>query len=298
MRMNVKKDLLFQSVCAVLFLAFAAVCIYPFYYIVLVSISSADAVSRGEVIVFPIGLHWDNFVQVFRLNGILTAFGISVARTVAGTALMLFFSTMLAYICTKQELIGRKWIYRATVFTMFFQAGLIPWFVTMKMLGLQNNFLLYILPGILSPFAIILIKTYIESISPSLEESAIVDGAGYFTVLMKIVAPVSVPIIAAVAVFNAVGQWNSWQDNFFLVNDPRLQTLQLILKNFLSQAEMLANSLKGGKTDLDTASRSQQLDPFAVKTTITVVTVIPILLVYPFLQKYFVKGIMLGAVKG
>jgi len=296
--MSIRKDLLFQMTCGAIYLAFAVMCIYPFYYLILVSISSADAVSRGEVLLYPIDLHWNNFIQVFQLKGIVTAFGISVARTVIGTVIMLFFSTMLAYLCTKKELPGRKWLYRATVFTMFFQAGLIPWFISMKMLGLQNNFLLYVLPGIISPFAVILIKTYIESIPPSLEESAVVDGAGPFTILTRIIAPVAVPIIAAVAVFNAVGQWNSWQDNFFLVSNPHLQTLQLILKNFLSQAEMLANMLRDGSKDLSSVSRNQQLDPFAVKTTITVVTVLPILLVYPFLQKYFVKGIMLGAVKG
>ncbi|WP_217592213.1 carbohydrate ABC transporter permease [Cohnella sp. GbtcB17] len=296
--MSIRKDLLFQVTCAAIYLAFAVMCIYPFYYLILVSISSADAVSRGEVLLYPIGLHWNNFAQVLQIKGILTAFGISVARTVIGTVIMLFFSTMLAYLCTKKELPGRKWLYRATVFTMFFQAGLIPWFISMKMLGLQNNFLLYVLPGMISPFAVILIKTYIESIPPSLEESAVVDGAGHFKILTRIIAPVSVPIIAAVAVFNAVGQWNSWQDNFFLVSNPHLQTLQLILKNFLSQAEMLANMLRDGNKDLSSISRNQQLDPFAVKTTITVVTVLPILLVYPFLQRYFVKGIMLGAVKG
>ncbi|RAV12181.1 carbohydrate ABC transporter permease [Paenibacillus contaminans] len=296
--MATKKDFLFQFANTLVFLLFALACIYPFYYIFIVSLSSAEAVSRGDVILYPVGFHLDNFKQVFRLEGVWTAFGISAARTVIGTFITLFFSTMLAYICTKQEMLGRKWIYRATVFTMFLQAGLIPWFVTMKLLGLQNTFWLYVLPGMIAPFAVVLIKTYIESIPASLEESAVVDGAGYFTILIKIVVPVSVPIIAAVAVFNAVGQWNSWQDNFFLVNDPKLQTLQLVLKNFLDQAEMLANMLRSGNSSLSTVSEMKRLDPFAVKTTITVVTVLPILCVYPFLQKYFVKGIMLGAVKG
>lgn len=289
---------MFQSVNALVFILFALICIYPFYYLVLVSVSDAEAVSRGDVLLYPIGFHLHNFMNVFRLEGILPAFGISTARTVLGTLLMLGFSSMLGYISTKNELIGRKWIYRATVFTMFLNPGLIPWFVTMRSLGLQDNFFLYILPGIISPFAVILIKTYMESISPALEESAVVDGAGYFTIFTKVILPLSTPIIAAVAVFNAVGQWNSWQDNFFLVSNPHLQTLQLILKDFLSEAEMLANLLQSGTNGLSNLSQAKQLNPFAVKTTITVVTVIPIIIVYPVLQKYFVKGIMLGAVKG
>ncbi|MDF2725000.1 MAG: sugar transporter permease [Paenibacillus sp.] len=294
-----KKDFWFQTANALMFLLFAFVCLYPFYYIFLVSVSDADAVSRGSVLLYPIGFTLDNFVHVIRLDGILSAFLISVARLAAGTLLTLFFSSMLAYIVTKKELPGRKWIYRATVYTMFVQAGLIPWFITMKTLGLQNSFLLYILPGIISPFAVILIKTYMESaISPALEESAIIDGAGYFRVFASIMVPVSMPVIAAVAVFSAVGQWNSWQDNFYLVSDSRLQTLQYLLLNFLQQAEMLAKAVQLGDGNALEMARRRPLDPFAVKTTITMVTVIPIMLVYPFLQKYFVKGIMMGAVKG
>lgn len=292
------KEAVFQSINAMMFIVFAIVCIYPFYYILLVSVSDAAAVSKGHVLLYPIGFTLDNFARVVRLKGILPAFGISAARTVIGTGLTLFFSAMLAYVSTKRELPARKWFYRGTVFTMFVSAGLIPWFVTMKMLGLQNSFLLYVLPGCISPFAVVLIKTYMESVSPALEESALMDGAGPFTVFSRIMVPVSMPVLAAVAVFAAVSQWNSWQDNFYLVNDPHLQTLQLVLLHFLQEAEMLAKAmLLSGANNMELA-RGSRLDPFAVKTTITIVTVIPIMLIYPFLQKYFVKGIMLGAVKG
>jgi ABC-type glycerol-3-phosphate transport system permease component len=291
-------EISFQTINYTLFCLFAVICIYPFYFLFLVSVSDASAVSRGDVLLWPVGFHLTNFINVFQLNGIFSAFMISVGRTVIGTLLMLIFSCTLAYIVTKQELPGRKWIYRATVITIFFQAGLIPWVVTMNFLHLDNTFWLYVLPGIISPYAVILIKTYMESISPSLEESALIDGAGYFRILWSVMVPLSLPIIAAVSVFNAVTQWNSWQDNFFLVTDPQLKTLQLTLLEFLQQAELLARVIQSGNQDMNSIKNSMQFDPFAVKTTITMITVFPIMLFYPFMQKYFVKGIMLGAVKG
>ncbi|MGO4545523.1 carbohydrate ABC transporter permease [Paenibacillus sp. 2TAB23] len=293
-----KRDYTFQIINATIFLFFTFLCIYPFYYIFIASVSDAQAVAMGEVLYFPVGFHLDNFKSVLKLDGILMAFGISAARTIIGTALMLFFSIMLAYVVTKNILPGRKWIYRATVITLFFNAGLIPWFVIMKILSLNNTFWLYVLPGMISPFAVILIKTYMESISTALEESALVDGAGYFTILWRITAPVCLPVIAAVAVFNAVSQWNAWQDNFFLVSNPNLQTLQLMLYNYLQQAESLARAAMQGNINLENVASNKQLDSFSIKTTITMVTVFPIILVYPFMQKFIVKGIMLGSVKG
>ncbi|MBP1990932.1 carbohydrate ABC transporter permease [Paenibacillus eucommiae] len=297
--MGRNKDIPFQIMNSCLLLLFAFLCFYPFYYIFLVSVSSADAVAKGGLYFFPSGFTIDSYVRVLGLKGIIPAFVTSVSRTVIGTVLTLFFSAMLAYIVTKKELIGRKWIYRGTIFTMFVNAGLIPWFITMKTLGLSNSFLLYVLPTVISPFAVVLIKTYMESISPSLEESALIDGAGYFRILYKIMIPVSMPVIAAVAVFSAVSQWNSWQDNFFLVSNRNLQTMQYILINYLQEAESIAQAVQSGNKDiLGSLSSNKPLDPFSIRTTVSMVTVIPIIAVYPFVQRYFVKGIMLGAVKG
>lgn len=289
-------EILFQTVNGMVFVLFAIICIYPFYYILLVSISDSYAVSMGNVFLYPIGFTLDNFFRVFQLKGFAMAFAVSASRAVVGTMITLFFSSMLAYICAKNELIGRKWVYRATVFTLYVNAGLIPWFVTMKSLGLQDNFLLYVLPGAVAGFNVVLIKTFMESLPTALEESALVDGAGYFTIFIRIMLPLSTPVLAAVAVFTAVAQWNSWQDNFFLVNKAHLKTLQLILIQFLQQAESIARLVQE-TGDLNQA-RESHLDPFQIRTTVTIVTVIPILFVYPFLQKYFAKGILLGAVKG
>lgn len=293
--------ILLQSINYFGFFLFAISCIYPFYYLFLASVSDPNAVAKGEVILWPVGFSLVYYVRIFMLKGIFSAFLISTGRTVIGTAITLFFSSMLAYVVTNKNLVCKKLIYRGTIFTMYASAGLIPWFITMKSLGLQNNFLLYVLPSAVAPFTVILVKTYIESISPFLEESAIIDGAGYFTTFTKIIIPVVQPVIVAMAVFSAVSQWNSWQDNFFLVNRPNLQTMQYILMGYLREAEMLARAIQtqgsSGSSFIDTI-KSYKLSTFTIKTTITMVTVIPILVVYPLLQKYFVQGIMVGAIKG
>jgi len=206
---------------------------------------------------------------------------------------------VFAFFVTKDELPCRKLIYRLLIITMYFNAGLIPWYITMKMLHLNNSFLLYIIPYAISPFYVVLLKTFIEQLPMSLEESARIDGAGHFTIFIKIICPLSIPIIATIAVFSAVMQWNTWFDNFFLVQNPRLRTLQLVLYNYLNEANNIAMQIKN-ENALEAGIRTNKITitPQAIKMTITMVVTLPIIFVYPFMQKYFVKGIMMGAIKG
>jgi putative aldouronate transport system permease protein len=180
---------------------------------------------------------------------------------------------------------------------MYFNAGLIPWYVTMLNLGMTNNFLAYIVPGIVAPFNIIMVKTYIESIPAALQESAQIDGAGYLTIFIRVIVPLSMPILATIAIFSAVGQWNSFTDTLFLVSNGKLFTLQFILYRYLNEATSLASLIKsmesGGTIDI-----SKLQTPTSIRTTVTMIVVTPILLVYPFFQRFFVKGIMIGSVKG
>jgi len=183
---------------------------------------------------------------------------------------------------------------------MYVSGGMIPWYITMKTYGLFNNFFVYIIPGIISVFNMILVKTFVESLPSSLEESAQLDGAGFFTIFVRIIMPLVKPIIATIAVYTAVGLWNSWVDNYILVNDKKLITLQLILYEYLNKAQDLANQMKNtvNVTGVSSASSAFAVTVDSVRMTMIVITVVPIMLVYPFAQKYFTKGIMLGAVKG
>lgn len=278
-------------VCSILLL----ICTYPFYYILIQSFSDPDLSARNIVTLYPLGFTFKNYAEVFALRGLPLASIVSVGRTVIGTVVTLFFTSIMAYTLTKQELPARKIFYRITITSMYLNAGLIPWYIVMRNYGLKDSFLLYVLPGAVSVFSLILIKTFMEQIPPALEESALVDGAGYFTIFVKIMLPLSKPVIAAVAIFTAVGQWNSWMDNLLLINNASLNTLQYVLLQYLNQAEMIASQLELGG---GAAMSGYHLSPFSLRMTVTMVVTFPVLLIYPLVQKYFVSGIMLGAVKG
>jgi multiple sugar transport system permease protein/putative aldouronate transport system permease protein len=192
----------------------------------------------------------------------------------------------------------RSFWYRFLVVTMYFNAGLVPWYMNMLMMGLTDNFLAYIIPGMVAPYNIILVKTYIESIPGSLEESAIIDGATTTKVFLKIILPLSVPILATIAIFGAVGNWNSFQDSLLLMNNrPDLYTLQHRLYIYMNSSSNLGAMMSQGGTVSEQAAASM-LNQRVIQYTVSMVSIIPILLVYPFMQRFFVKGIMLCAVKG
>lgn len=291
-------DIVFNIFNYAFFGIFTLLCFLPFYYLFINTISSNELVTKGMILWYPKEIHFNNYLDVLRLRGLGTALLVSVARTVLGTALTIIGTSFLGYALTKQELWHRKVWYRFVVVTMYFNAGIIPWFINMKNLGLTNNFLAYILPGTISAYSLILFKTYVESIPTSLEESAELDGAGYLVRYAKIIMPLCKPILATLIVFSAVGHWNNFMDTVFLVTDSKLYTLQYVLYQYLNEANSLADTLKNMSEMGVQVDASQLLTPTAVKMTISMVVVIPILCVYPFFQKYFVGGIMIGAVKG
>jgi putative aldouronate transport system permease protein len=291
-------DVVFNIFNFLIFGVFTLICIYPFYYILINSISDNHQSALGNVIFFPLNIHFDNHIQVMKLKGIGHAAFISLSRTVIGTLCSVFASVILGYLFTKKEMWGRSFWYRFIVITMYFNAGIIPWFIVMFNLGLMNNFWAYILPGIVSPFFILLVKTYVESIPPSLEESAALDGAGFFTILTRIIIPLIIPILATITIFAAVGQWNYFIDTLFLMTKQDNWTLQFILYNYLSNSTSLSTLLKTAQGNTMASDVARMQTATSVRMTITVVVVLPVLLVYPIFQRFFIKGIMIGAVKG
>jgi len=292
------KDIVFYICDYTFFIVFTLSCIFPFYYIFINTISDAALVNSGSINFIPRGINIQNYLALRNASDLGTSVLVTIGRTILGTGLMVLASAFVGYLVTKKEMWGRKFFYRFLVITMYFNAGLIPWYLNMQMLGLTNSFAAYIIPGIVAPYNIILVKTYIESIPGELEESAFMDGASFFTVFMKIIWPLSKPILATVAIFGAVGNWNSFQDSLILMSDsPNLYTLQHRLYIYLNTSSNIAAVMNkpgsGSNTALDFANNG-----LLVKYTISMVSVIPILLVYPFMQRYFEEGIMLGAVKG
>ncbi|MCI6187679.1 MAG: carbohydrate ABC transporter permease [Spirochaetia bacterium] len=292
-------DIIFDILNYAFFIIFTLICVFPFYYLFINTISDNGLVSKGLVNFYPRGLHIKNYIALKDVNGLGMSFIVTLARTVIGTIVSTVASGFVGYLVTKKEMWHRKIFYRFMIITMYFSAGLIPWFTTMQMLGLTNTFWAYIIPGIVSVYNIIMVKTYIESIPAELEESASIDGASYMTIFVKIIWPLSKPILATIAIWCAVGHWNSFQDSLVLMSGaPKLKTLQERLYIYLNQSSNLAASMGTATTGLSETQRQQMLNTKSIQYTVAMVTAIPILCVYPFMQKYFVKGLMLGAVKG
>lgn len=290
-------DAVFHTVNYFVFAVIALLCIFPFYYLFINTISSNDLSSRGLITFLPKEIHFSNYVQVLHIPGFGHAGLVSLGRTVIGTAFAVCGAAFLGFLFTKQEMWARKFWYRFIIVTMYFNAGIIPWYITMLNLHLTNNFLAYILPAIVSPFFVILVKTFVESLPTALQESAQIDGAGYWIIFTRIVFPLITPIVATIAIFSAVGQWNSFTDTLFLMTDQNLFTLQFVLYKYMNEASSLAAIVRNssGGQGLDLANLQT---PTSIRTTVSMIVVLPILLVYPYFQRFFVKGIMIGAVKG
>ncbi|MDF2942120.1 MAG: carbohydrate transporter rane protein 2, family [Herbinix sp.] len=291
-------DVIFNILNYAFFALFTIVCFLPFYYIFINTVSNNELANAGLITLLPKGFHLDNYFALRRVDNFGQAVLVTVARTIIGTILMVIASAFCGYLVTKKEMWGRRFWYRFLIITMYFNAGLIPWYLNMSMLGLTNNFWGYIIPAIVAPYNIILVKTYIESIPAELEESASIDGAGYLLRFRKIIFPLCKPILATITIFGALGHWNSFIDAMILMgNKPQLQTLQYVLYVYLNKANNLAAAMKQGGILSDTMI-ADALSGRTIKFTVAMVSIIPILCVYPFLSRYFQKGIMIGAVKG
>jgi len=287
-------DKVFNVINITIFTIFTVICIFPFYYLFINTISNNDLVGKNMITLIPEGIHFSNYLALKDVSDFGNSVIVTVSRTIIGTTLMVITSAFAGYLTTKQKMWHRSLWYRALVVTMYFNAGMIPWYLNMLGLGLTDNYWGYILPGMVAPYNIILVKTYIESIPVSLEESATIDGASTMQVFTKIILPLAKPILATIAVFGAVANWNALQDSLILMsNSPQLYTMQHRLWMYLNTSSNLATAMQSGGT-----VTSGMLNTKVIKYTISMVSVIPIMLVYPFMQRYFEEGIMLGAVKG
>ncbi|WP_199613932.1 carbohydrate ABC transporter permease [Paenibacillus alkalitolerans] len=291
------EPVLFNTFNGIFLIFLAVVTLYPFLNTLAVSFNEGNDTIRGGIYLWP--RHWtlQNYRAVFISGTVFDAFWVSVARTVIGTVLSVFLTSMLAYTLSRNEYVFRRFITTVIVLTMYFNAGLIPFYFLIRDLHLLNNFLVYIVPGLISAFNLIVIRTYIRTLPEGLIESAKMDGAGDFYIFLRIVFPLCTPVLATISLFVAVGQWNSWLDTFFFASsDQRLSTLQFELMKLLSST-MNQNSNPGLVAGMDKESARNMVTPVSIRAAITMVAATPILFVYPFLQKHFVTGLQLGSVK-
>ncbi len=295
-------DKMISVVTYIVYAALAFACVYPFYYLIINSISDNKLSEAGKIIFLPHGIHFDNYVQVMLLDDLLPAAKISVLRTVIGASLTVLSSAFLGFMFTRETMWHRKLWYRVVTVTMYINAGIIPWFLTMKMLGLTDNFWGYIFPTIIQPYYIVLCKTYCESVPHELQDAGEIDGAGTLRVFFSIILPVIKPILATIAVFAAVTQWNAFQDTVLLMTKGQENyTLQFILWRYINNAAALKAVVSNASTassSMVAALAAKAATETSVRMTVTVVVVLPIMCVYPFFQRFFTKGIMIGAVKG
>ncbi len=289
-------DIVYNAVCGILFILFALVCVFPFYYLFICTISDPSLVEVGKIVLWPRGITLKNYIEVSRLPNLANATMITLGRTVIGTGSTLLITSYLAYFFTKTQMWGRKFWYRMVVATMYFSAGMIPVYLNNKMLGLLNSFWIYIIPGLVGVYNMILVKTSMEALPAELEESALLDGAGYLTRFAKIVIPLQKPILATVGLFSAVGHWNDFFTTQLYITKPKLYTLQFLLYEFQNQVKNAAAQINSASEAMGQGSTNIQ--PTGIRLTLTAIVIIPIMLVYPFIQKYYVKGVMIGAVKG
>ncbi len=266
--------------------------IYPLYYMGIVSLSSGHAVQRGEVMFFPIQLNWQAYSIVFNDPQILRAYMNTIMYTTLGVTINLFMTTLCAYPLSRNYLYGKSLLAFFFIFTMYFDAGLIPRYIVVHSLGMVDTIWAILIPAAINVFNMILMRTFFEGIPEALHESAIMDGAGEWTVLTRIVVPLSLPVMATLFIFYAVAHWNSFFPALIYLNDKDLYPIQIIVRNIVIQGDLTTDQMNNGSDEVVLAMAQN------VKYAVVFVVILPILLIYPFVQKFFIKGALLGAVKG
>jgi len=292
-------DKIFDYVNYVLLTLLMIVTLYPFINTLAISFNDAKDSIRGGIYLWPREWSLDNYRYVLSEKSIYNATMISILRTVIGTIVTVFCSAMVAYAISRQDFVLRKFVTVAFILTMYINGGLIPNFLLIRDLNLLDSFWVYIFPGLIGVFNLIIIRSFIEGLPESILESARIDGAGDYRTFFSIVLPLCVPVLATVALFSGVFQWNSWFD-VFLYNSStiELSTLQYELQKILQNSNASMTTKTAGDAFAGAMQNQGQVTPTAVRATMTIVASVPIIAVYPFLQKYFVKGMMVGGVKG
>lgn len=280
-------------VCNTLFMiAFVVITLYPVLNTLAISFNDGTDALRGGIYLWPRRWTLKNFITVLQKQNLITGAYITVARTIIGTLLALAANAILAFIVSRKNFLFKRGLSLFWVITMYVNGGMIPTFLLYKGLGLTNSFWVYVIPGMFSAFNMLVIRTYMTGIPDSLEESAQLDGAGYTTIFLRIISPLCKPVYATVALFVAVGQWNSWFDAMLYNRmSSHLTTLQYELMKLLSSVSNQGTSAEAMKNAAGTVT------PTSVRAAATILTMLPIICLYPFLQRYFVTGLTIGGVK-
>ncbi len=290
------KNILYSGIIGLILTIFVIITIYPIINTLAISFNDALDAMRGGVYIWPRKWSFNNYRTVLHKDSITTGLYVSVLRTVVGTVVQLSVTALISFVLSRKNFIFSKQISMLFVLTMYVNGGLIPSFLLLRHLGFMNNFWVYIIPGMVSAFNMLVIRTYMNGLPDSLEESAMMDGAGYFKIFTRIIVPLCKPVFATIALFIAVGQWNSWFDTM-LYNRmaDNLTTLQYELMKLLSSVSQLSGD--ANTSSLTSSVTSVQVTTKSVRAAATILTCLPIVALYPFLQRYFITGLTIGGVK-
>ncbi len=267
--------------------------LYPIWYTVIVSFNNSEDTLRGGIYWLPRQFTLESYKMVFQDRSILNAFVVTILKTVIGTVVSVFFTAMVGYAFSKRHIMGNRVYTIIGTVTMFFGGGLIPTFILYKNIGLYDNFLVYILPAMFNFYNMIIFMSFFRELPAGLEESAKLDGANDFTIFIKLIFPLSMPVVATIALFNGVAQWNDYFTGVMYINDAAKQPIQTFLYRIIASA-----SASKAVVSMPAGISVQQVSSQSVRLATMVVTTLPIVCVYPFLQKYFVKGMLIGSIKG
>ena len=284
-------DRAFKLFTVIIVLFIAAACLFPFLYIVSVSFSNKNAVLRGEVFLFPVDLDLSAYKAVFNNRALMTSMWFTIGLTILHTIICVIMTILCAYPLSKPDLRLKTPLLLYIMFTMYFSGGMIPGYLNIKELGLIDSFWVLILPGCLSTYNMILMKSFFQSMPREIEESAYVDGANDTVVLIRIILPLSKAMLATIALFYAVGRWNGFMDALLYINDGDMYTIQIRLRQLIqsSQVSALIEDIPEMKANVIGET---------IKAACLIFSMIPVMIIYPWLQKYFVKGVMIGSFKG
>lgn len=293
---STREDAVFHAINYFLLFIVSIAVLYPLYFVLIASISEPDAVNAGKVILFPIGFSLEGYSKIFEDARIWTGYRNTIFYTVCGTALNVVLTLMTAYPLSQSKLAGKKVILAFFLFTMFFNGGLIPTYLLVNNLGLYDTPYVLILLGALSIYNMIIAKSFFENtISPELKEAAEIDGCGSFRFFLSIALPLSKALVGVLVVYYAVGHWNEYFNALIYVSKAELRPLQMVLREILIQNSTVQMALD--ESMLEELLRRERYAEL-IKYGVIVVASVPMLCVYPFVQKYFAKGVMLGSVKG
>ncbi|MBO4389273.1 MAG: carbohydrate ABC transporter permease [Lachnospiraceae bacterium] len=288
-------DILFYIFNGIFMTVFVIVTVYPVWNTLVLSFNEGSDAALGGIYLWPRVWSTKSIVSVVTKDGIITGTYISILRTVVGTTLSLVLNAILAFIVSRKKFLFRSQLSLFWVITMYVSAGLIPTLLIYKNLGMVNSFKVYVIPGAVSAFNMLVIRTFMQGIPESLEESAQLDGAGYVTIFLKIISPLCKPVYATMVLFAAVAQWNSWFDTMlYNRNNSNLTTLQYELIKYLNS---VTSNQGGGQQQGGSLGNINTLTPITVRCAASVLTMLPIVCLYPFLQRYFVTGLTIGGVK-